>query len=73
MHLEVEMIPSYPYSILIEYRPHINRKPVVRNAPSLDGIMAIYEENIGRQDVYRCTVSVILHQALARRLRAKEY
>jgi hypothetical protein len=67
------MIPSYPFSVLIEYRPHINRKPVTKSAGTLEGAMAVYEENIGRQDVYRVTITLIIHQALARPLRAKGY
>jgi hypothetical protein len=67
------MIPSYPFTVLIEYRPSVNRKPVTKLCETLELAMAIYTENIGRQDVYRITISLVIHQALARPLRAKNY
>lgn len=57
------MIPKYPFTVIIEFQTNRHRAPVSRSCETLAGAMAVYNENVGRQDVRRVTVTCILQMS----------
>lgn len=57
------MIPKYPYAVIIEFQPRVKRPPVMKHLETLPGAMAIYNENVGRTDVRRVSVTLTIEQS----------
>lgn len=56
------MIPSYPFSVRIDYRQTANRKPISKSFETLAMANAALQENIGKKDVLRVTITLIIEQ-----------
>lgn len=56
------MIPSYPFCVRIDYRQQTNRKSIVKNFETLATANAALQENIGKKDVLRITITLIIEQ-----------
>jgi len=57
------MIPRYPFTVTIEYREEVKRKPISKSFDTLISAVAALHENIGKRDVRRITISLILIQS----------
>lgn len=54
------MIPKYPYTVMVEYQPNRKRQPISKAHETLPGAMAVYNEHVGRTDVRRVTIALII-------------
>lgn len=57
------MIPSYPFTVTIDYQPRTKRPSISKSHETLSGAMMVYNQEVGRQDVRRVTVSLVIEQS----------
>lgn len=57
------MIPKYPFTVTVDYQPHVKRPSVSKSHETLPGAMLVYNQEVGRQDVRRVTISLIIEQS----------
>lgn len=56
------MIPSYPFTVTIDYKPESHRKPVSKSFETLASAMAALIENQGKKDVKRIRINMTIEQ-----------
>lgn len=56
------MIPTYPFTVTIDYKPEVHRKPVAKSFETMASAMAALIENQGKRDVKRIRVTLIIEQ-----------
>lgn len=57
------MIPKYPFTVTVDYQPRVKSPSVSKSHETLSGAMLVYNSEVGRQDVRRVTVSLIIEQS----------
>lgn len=56
------MIPSYPFTVIIDYKEQYHRKPTSKVFETMASAMAALIENQGKKDVKRIRVMLIVEQ-----------